>query len=317
MLTYAICSYNRARRLPPLIAALRAQRCPVPWEILVVDNNSTDDTPRVLAELAALPGTPLRQVREPRQGIAHARNRALEEAMGSEYLLFIDDDELPEPGLIEAALDALDREGADCVGGRVRVAFAPGRRPAWLTDELLPFMAETDYGDLAFWVTDRERPMWTANIAYRMALFRADPGLRFDLRYNRVGHTLGGGEDVRMFEALMDRGVRIRYRPDMSVRHHVPEDRLRRAYFLRIHHIAGTRRGRHAMGEYDRHAFGIPPFLLRQALVQGWRSLAAWGTGRPDALRTAMNFTYALGILRGRWQAWRERARDGERERAP
>jgi len=310
MLTYAICSYNRARRLPPLIAALRAQHCPVPWEILVVDNNSTDDTPAVLAGLAALPGVPLRHVREPRQGIAHARNAALEASLGSDHLLFIDDDELPEPGLIEAAFDALTREGADCVGGRVRVAFAEGQRPAWLTDDLLPVMAETDYGDEPFWVTDHAQPMWTANIGYRMAIFRDDPALRFDLRYNRVGHTLGGGEDVRMFETLLDRGLRIRYRPDMSVRHHVPEDRLRRSYFLRIHHIAGTRRGRHAMDEYDAHAFGIPPFLLRQAVVQGWRSLMAWLFARPDALRISMNFTYALGILRGRWQAHSHRTRN-------
>jgi len=311
MLTYAICSYNRAGRLPPLIAALRAQSSPLPWEILVIDNNSSDETPAVLRELASLPGVPLRHVREPLQGIAHARNRALDEGLRSDYLLFIDDDELPEPGLVETAVDALAREGCDCVGGRVRVAFAEGCRPAWLTDDLLPFMAETDYGAEAFWVTDRDRPMWTANIGYRMAVFRNDPQLRFDLRYNRVGHTLGGGEDVRMFEAMMDRGLRIRYRPEMSVRHHVPLDRLRRSYFLRIHHIAGLRRGLHGMAEYDAHPFGIPPFLLRQALVQGGRSLAAWVTGAPDALRTTMNFTYALGILRGRWQA-RRAAGEGE-----
>lgn len=303
MLTYAICSYNRAARLPPLIAALRELACPLPWEILVVDNNSSDETPAVLGELSRLSGVRLRHVREPRQGIAHARNRALDEALHSDYLLFIDDDELPEPGLLLAAVDALTREGADCVGGRVRVAFADGCRPAWLTDDLLPFMAETDYGDEAFWVRDRDQPMWTANIGYRMDLFRGDPSLRFDLRYNRVGHTLGGGEDVRMFEALMDRGVRIRYRPDMSVRHHIPADRLRRSYFLRVHHIAGMRRGRYAMAEYDSHAFGIPPFLVRQALAQGWKSLCAWASGAPEGVRTAMNFTYALGVLRGRWQA--------------
>jgi glycosyltransferase involved in cell wall biosynthesis len=307
VLTYAICSYNRSARLAPLVAALRALRCSLPWEILVVDNNSSDATPAVLKQLAAEAGVPLRHVREERQGIAHARNRALDEAMASDYLLFIDDDELPDEGLIEAAVDALTREDSECVGGRVRVAFDEGARPVWLTDDLLPFMAETDYGDAAFWVQDRDQPMWTANIGYRMALFRNDPSLRFDLRYNRVGHTLGGGEDVRMFEALMDRGVRIRYRPDMSVRHHVPEDRLRRSYFLRIHHIAGMRRGRFAMSEYDSHAFGIPPFLVRQALAQGWKSLRAWARGAPDAVRTAMNFTYALGVLRGRWQARRDR----------
>ena len=306
-LTYAFCTYNRATRLPGLVRAMRLQECPIPFEILAVNNNSQDATLAVLQELARAEGVPLRVVTESRQGIAHARNRALEEAMNSDYLIFIDDDELPAPGLLRAAVESLEQEGADCVGGRVQVAFGAGLRPSWLTDELLPFMAETDYGATAFWVQDRDQPMWTANIGYRMQIFRDDPSLRFDIRSNRVGHSIGGGEDVRMFEAWFDRGHRIRYRPDMLVEHHVDAARLQRSYFWRIHYAAGQKRGRYTMAEYDRHWFGIPLFLVRQACGRALQSLLAALGGNSRFMRTSMNFTYALGVLHGRLLAQRDR----------
>ena len=128
-LTVAICTYNRAERLPALVASLREQECPVPFNILFVDNNSTDDTPLVLERRAGESGVPLRWVRETQQGITFARNRALEESMDSEFMLFMDDDEIPRPGLLFAAVHSLNQEGAECVGGRVKVVFLPGQRP--------------------------------------------------------------------------------------------------------------------------------------------------------------------------------------------
>ena len=80
-ITIAICTYNRAERLRQLITAVRRQECQIPCEILVVDNNSTDGTSFALQKLAKMEGAPLRFVKEERQGIVHARNRAIEEAM--------------------------------------------------------------------------------------------------------------------------------------------------------------------------------------------------------------------------------------------
>ena len=95
--TVALCTYNRADRLPSLIQALREQESPIPFEIPVVDNNSTDSTQAVLRDLASLKGPPIRFVSEIQQGIVYARNRAIEEAIKSLFLAFIDDDELPGP----------------------------------------------------------------------------------------------------------------------------------------------------------------------------------------------------------------------------
>lgn len=301
-LTAAFCTYNRAARLPGLVAALRAQECPIPFDILVVDNNSSDDTPEVLARLASQEGAVLRHVRESAQGIPYARNRAVEEclALGSDFMLFMDDDELPGPGLLAAAVDALDREEAEVAGGRVQIMFAPGQRPKWLEDELLGFLAEIDHGREPFWITDRSTPLWTANVAYRMEIFARDPDLRFDTRYNRLGHSVGGGSDAIIFRAMVDRGLRIRYRPDMVVEHYVDDWRLRRGYFLKLHFIAGRKHGQFQTGDYPSTILGVPPFMFRQALGHWLKTGAMWLGRRPGVLRQAMNGTNALGMIWGR-----------------
>lgn len=298
-LTFAFCTYNRADRLDALVAAMRAQACPLPFDILAVNNNSGDHTEAELQRLAALPGATLRHVTETKQGIVPARNRAIAESLDRDILVFIDDDELPEPGLLTAACDALMREGARCVGGAVRVDFSPHVRPRWLGKELLGFLAEVDHGDQPLWLTDDSRLLWTANIAYDMSLFRDDPDLRFDRRYNRIGADVGGGEDAAMFRTLVSRGVPIRYRPDMVTRHFVEAWRLHRRYFLRLHYRAGERFGQYAMQDVGGGPLGVPPFMIRQWLEHTLR----WGImllGRhPQSVRQGMNASHALGSLVG------------------
>ena len=260
LLTFAFCTYNRAERLDRLVAAMRAQQCMLPFEILAINNNSSDDTAAVLARLEGLPGAPLRWVTEPVQGIVAARNRALAEAMSSDILVFIDDDELPQPGLLDAAARAIIEDGAQCAGGRVEVDFSSIGRPGWLEDNVLGFLAAVDHGPSKFWIKDDSTPIWTANVAYDMQLFRDDPGLRFDKRYDRVGKGVGGGEDVMMFRGLLKRGARIQYRPDMAVLHAVEPWRLKRRHFLRLR---SRNRGLHHCATGHQH------FLLRHGVQAG------------------------------------------------
>lgn len=297
----AFCTYNRATRLPGLIRALREQVCAEPFDLLAVDNNSQDDTQAVLAGLAREAGAPLRVVSETEAGIVPARNRALLEAAGYDFLVFLDDDELPHPGFVAAAVDALSREGADCAGGPIRVDFTQHTRPRWLGDELLGFLAAIDHGAQAFWLEDESRPIWTSNVAYRMAFLR-EHRLRFDARYNRRGESAsgsGGGEDVVMLRRLLATGARIRYRPDMKVDHAVEASRLRRAYFLRLHHLAGMRKGLHELPPGARMLLGAPCYLYPQLFKQLLRTVLLAGTFHPGWLRQAMNTTHALGLIRG------------------
>lgn len=299
MLTFAFCTYNRADRLNRLVAAMRAQECPVPFEILAINNNSADHTVQELQRLAALPGAPLRWVTERVQGIVAARNRGIAEAMGSDILVYIDDDEIPLPGLIAAAADAILNEGAQCAGGRVEMDFSTVPRPRWLEDDLLGFLAAVDHGPQPFWISDDSTPIWTANVAYDMRLFRDDESLRFDKRFDRVGNVVGGGSDAIMFRSLLERKARIRYRPDMAVLHDVETWRLRRRYFLQLHYRGGLRAGQFRLPTYPRTVLGIPPFLLAQCVRHAGRAAAMVLAHRPGALRQAMNAAHAWGSVVG------------------
>lgn len=299
LLTFAFCTYNRADRLETLVAAMRAQTCPIPFEILAINNNSTDNTVDVLAQLAQLPGPALRWVTEPIQGIVAARNRGIAEAWDSDILVYIDDDEIPLPGLIEAAADAILNEGAECAGGRVEMDFSTISRPVWLEDSLLGFLAAVDHGPDAFWIQDASTPIWTANIAYDMRVFRNDPELRFDKRFDRVGNVVGGGSDAIMFRTLLERKARIRYRPEMAVLHAVETWRLTRSYFLKLHYRAGLRQGQFRMPNVPRTVLGVPPFLVSQFFHHCMKTLGLIVTGKPGQVRQAMNAANTFGLIVG------------------
>lgn len=307
MLTFAFCTYNRADRLERLVVAMRAQACPVPFEILAINNNSRDHTVDELKRLEALPGAPLRWVTEPVQGIVSARNRGIAEAMESDVLVFIDDDEIPLPGLVAGAADAILNEGAQCAGGRVQMDFTTRARPAWLDDDVAPFLGMLDHGPSSIWITDDGTPVWSGNIAYDMRMFRDDPSLRFDKRYDRIGNLVGGGEDLVMFRTLVERGARIRYRPDMIVLHSVEPWKLRRRYFIRLHYLAGIRK-RHELPDFERSIMGVPPFMMAQFARQALSAAGLYLLGGHGRLRQAMNASHALGLMVGMRRRSQERS---------
>ena len=275
---FAFCTYNRADRLRQLVNAIRQQDCTQPFQILVVNNNSSDETESVLQALAAEPGIPLHYVNEEQQGISH---------------------ELPQPGLLNAAIDALANEDADCAGGRIINHFEQDQRPAWLGDELLGFLAEIDHGDKAFWITDDSTPIWTSNVGYRMELFRNNPSLRFDVRYSREGKGVGGGEDVIMLQKLLKMKAKIRYRPDMVVEHRVEDWRLKKTYFFKLHFTSGMRSALYELQAYKQTLFGAPYFMYLQALKKTTKALLLGFRKHPEHVRQGMNASHVCGMIYG------------------
>ena len=304
-LTVAICSYNRAERLPLLIEKLREQKCPIPFDILVIDNNSNDNTQEVLAALAAKQGAVLRWVKESQQGIPFARNRAIEECLSSDYMLFIDDDELPSLNMLASAAFSLEKDDAECVGGRVVINFGNYSRPTWLTDDLLPFYAELDYGKKSFWITSYSTPIWTSIVAYQTKIFINDAELRFDIRYNREGAGIGGGEDGIMFQTLLKQGVRIQYQPGMAVEHFIEGWKIKRSYFIKLHFIAGRKYGQFQMEAFERTVFGVPPFLVMQFFRQAGKPVINFIKRKSGTIRQAMTAAYTLGSIWGCFLNWR------------
>jgi glucosyl-dolichyl phosphate glucuronosyltransferase len=226
-LTILVCTHNRSGLLRGALQSLEGQSLSRErFEVLVVDNASTDDTPAVVAECAARGRLDLRCVREAELGLDAARNRGLREARG-EVVAFLDDDARAEPDWAAELLKGFERHDAPILGGRVDLLWeAP--RPVWLGDVLLRYLIHCDYGPQVVPVT---APPWLygTNVAIRRSLFRQIGLFRLDL--DRKGESLMGGGDTEFFERAHARGHRLLYLPSLVVRHLVPASRLSRAFF--------------------------------------------------------------------------------------
>ncbi len=190
----------------------------VPWELLVVDNGSTDGTSEVAS--AFVSRLPLRLVHEPEPGLSAARNRAVSEARG-EYLLWIDDDAIPAPGWIAAYLEAfLAWPEAALFGGPIAVAFdAP--LPDWFR-RVLPVIGgvygQCDLGSepIALRASLTELPFGT-NYATRLVEQRRFP-------YNTTlgrhpQHPTRGSEETDVLMSMLESGLEGRWIPTASVTH--------------------------------------------------------------------------------------------------
>ncbi len=305
-LTVAVCTYNRAQNLPRLIEELRSQVSPIPFDILFINNNSTDNTEQILLDFSEKPGIELRYVNEYEQGITFARNRAVQECINSDYMLFMDDDELPSSKhMVAAAVEELEKNDIQCVGGKVIIEFGEHKRPIWLSDDLLGFYAEIDYGDEPFYICDSSTPIWTSIIAYDMSIFRANQKLRFDNRYNRVGGGVGGGSDEIMFRKFLENDIKMMYVPNMGVRHLVEPWRMTRRYFWKLHFISGRKKSLFQLPIYDKSVLGIPPFMILHVFKHLGKTLLLFLKRDYRYVRQGMNFTHNLGMIYGLFLRWR------------
>ena len=294
-LTVALCTHNHADRLARTLADLAHLQSPsLPWEFLVIDNASSDATPALLAATGWRPaGIDVRIVREEKLGLSNARNRALQEARGK-YLLFMDDDETPDPAWLTAYEQAMLEHQPDALGGRIEVLFEDGARPRWLQDELLGFLGKLDHGE-ARWLTERATPIFGGNFAFRRSVF--DRIGNFDSRLGRQGTANIGGEDTEIFQRLLEHGRRVRWVPEAIIHHRIQTPKLRRSYFLDLHFRQGRMEGAR---KRDGHSCLPPKYLVPQILRAYGRALAQRiKQGSVHSLRQEMNAAYFTGYLLG------------------
>lgn len=126
-ISLVVCTRNRDRQLGRCLAAIDALKFASTWELVLVDNGSTDRTAEIVAEFAAQASCPVQYVFEPKPGLARARNRGLAAAQG-EIIAFTDDDCYPEPDFLDAIDQAFSDAQVGYVGGRIRL-FDPSDFP--------------------------------------------------------------------------------------------------------------------------------------------------------------------------------------------
>ncbi len=294
-----VCTFNRAASLRNTLESLRGQIVPawVGWEVVIVDNNSRDDTPKVVEGFAFHAAFPLRYVREERQGLSNARNRGIAESRGR-HIAFTDDDVIAPPGWATALLEGFEKGGWDAIGGRV-LLHGDWPLPRWLKPELWGFLACLDYGDAEMPLTEIEKPFFGANMAFRREVFERLGG--FDPELGRNGAVLIGGEEIDLFHRMLAAGMRVAYQPKAAVRHAVDPKRFRKNYFRSIHYNDGRTTGLRRKDLNGRAFLGIPLFLFPQlARSAGVFVSEGFRQGFENVFRKEMNIWFHLGFMRGR-----------------
>lgn len=225
--TVVVCTFNRCNMLAKALESVTNSRLPstVEWEVLVVDNNSSDQTREVVKRFdSCYPGR-FRYIFEPRQGVAYARNTGVS-AAGGDVIAFTDDDVTVDPSWLNNLTAPLHNRAWAGVAGRV-VPVWQCPRPNWLSPKDTRGVAiEFDLGPVA---SDLAEPAFTVNLCFRKELFEKHGGFRVDL--GRTGDKLLSNEDVEFCRRLMQAGERFRYEPTAVVYHPVFESRLNKKYF--------------------------------------------------------------------------------------
>ena len=217
-----VCTRNRAATLAGCLDSLVGERPRASWELIVVDNGSTDSTADVIERCrSTASGVHVEHLVEERLGLSHSRNRAVAAARG-ELLLFTDDDVFVEPGWIDAMCSGFADPDVVAVAGRV-VPEWPHPPPRWLLGRHAGLLALTDLGDAQRDLGDDEVPMG-ANMGIRAAALHS-AAAPFDVRLGHRGSTFYAFEEHELFIALRSRG-RFAYRPDSVVRHRVLPERM-------------------------------------------------------------------------------------------
>jgi glycosyltransferase involved in cell wall biosynthesis len=234
--TIAICTYNRAPWLRQALAGMVMQDFPPDqFEILVVDNNSKDDTAAVVANFANQSAAP-RRVVESRQGANFARNRALVEARG-EIIVYADDDILVEPSwlrLLVAPFFGPNAQKIAAIAGEVVPVFPDGC-PDWVAGFHGPQAFRADVGPIG----TTKVPM-SANLAFRRDVLREVGG--FDTSVTREGGALFSADENVVMRKLHRAGYEAWFVPEACVQHQLPGNRTTFRYVAR--HAFGSARSR-------------------------------------------------------------------------
>ncbi|MCM0591812.1 MAG: hormogonium polysaccharide biosynthesis glycosyltransferase HpsE [Gloeotrichia echinulata DVL01] len=230
----AIPTFNGANRLPELLERLRNQANTenLSWEIIVVDNNSTDNTAKLVQsyqENWPYP-YPLKYCLETKQGAGYARKRAVQAAKGK-FIGFLDDDNYPELNWVAAAYDF--GKNYPQVG-----AFASQIHPQWEVEppenfqRLAPFLAITERGNLPllYKPTQKLLPPSAGLVVRRQAWLESVPNQL--ILTGRVAGNMLTSEDLEMLIYIQKAGWEIWYNPDMEIYHKIPSWRLQKEYLI-------------------------------------------------------------------------------------
>ncbi|MEA5505272.1 glycosyltransferase family A protein [Halotia wernerae UHCC 0503] len=224
-----ICTHNRDTYLGAAIDSLLAQDFAASFEVVVVDNGSSDRTREVIEQRTG--NSRLKYVYEPTIGLSVARNTGAKVAK-AEILAYLDDDAIASTHWLQVLDSAYKNNSKLAIaGGKVTLLWPQGiQQPQWLSTGLTVNLGAYDLGDSIKYI---EQPGFTPrglNYSIRRSFLEEIGG--FDPHLGRVGKNLLSNEELQMTEFALQRGWQVAYLPEALVAHNVAPERLKRSWFL-------------------------------------------------------------------------------------
>ena len=256
-LTVAIPTYNGENRLPQVLDKLKEQINTeyINWEVIVVDNNSTDGTAKLVKEYQEnwLQDVPLKYCFEAEQGFPFARQKAISEAQG-ELIGFLDDDNLPADNWIEAAYTFAQKNSrAGAFSSKIDGCFEI--EPSEELKQIIFYLAIVDRGSQPLIYEPRKKGLPPgAGLVVRREVWQKYVPERLFLIGRAGTSIMPAGEDAEALLYIHKAGWEIWYNPQMEIKHLIPAWRLEKNYLMRL-----------------MRSIGLGRFHLRMLSLQWWQ----------------------------------------------
>jgi len=220
-------TFNRAGLLRSALESVQQLKVPQGWaaEILVIDNNSSDHTPKVANDSARSGPLPVRHIVETRQGLNHGRNRGIQEGSFG-HLVYLDDDMLVDPGWLEGYVEAHEQFNPDAVIGPVDPMFEEPP-PDWMTKRMIESVTSSysQKGDQLILVPkEHAHELPGCNFAVMKSAALEAGGFHPSL--DRCGAEMLAGGDWELGERLVSLRKKIAYSPKCRIRHLISKNKI-------------------------------------------------------------------------------------------
>ena len=265
-ISIVICTYNRASILTNTLSSfLDCARTDIVFELLVIDNNSNDNTKDVVMSFAEKEPS-IKYLFESKQGLSEARNTGIRLSKGN-IISFADDDVYFETyWLLEVVRIFQDYPETSCMGGKSIPQFEIAR-PDWLTDDLLTYYGSTNSGDMVKWMLYPKEYPFGLNMAFKRAVF--DQIGMFDCKLGRKKRNLLSNEELEVFWRVNQVGLKVIYNPKALLYHQIPIERTNKEWVFARYYWQGI-----SSIVFDQLLAPQSRLVLfKEAIREGWRLL--------------------------------------------
>jgi glycosyltransferase involved in cell wall biosynthesis len=265
------------------------------WELIIVDNNSKDETKIAVHDFIDSSRICCKYVIEEVQGKSYALNRGVKEAKG-DIIALTDDDVIVDKDWLLNIQKAFKENNVACLGGKILPIWEKPR-PKWLEGRcLLDILAIVDLGNETKKIS--EPIIWGANLSMKSSVFKKYG--YFDTSLGHTGAKIYGTEDTEMVRTILNHNETVMYSPNVLVYHCIPEKRLTRSYFRKWVYDKGQLRAIQ-LGKYTkRNLMGIPYLWIKKTVYSFIEYIVSKIISPKKAFEKELRFIHDVGKCIGR-----------------